>query len=78
MSAPEIHTPMTVNARITSDTGTALVMLRHPFAAAHQLSTPASILKIYVRQRKGDISGSDQVFKKYQMNYFACHYTLEH
>ena len=37
MSAPEIHTPMTVNARITSDTGTALVMLRHPFAAAHQL-----------------------------------------
>ena len=37
MSAPEIHTPMTVNAAITSDTGTALVMLRHPHAAPHQL-----------------------------------------
>ena len=37
MSAPEIYTPMTVNAVITSDTGTALVMMRHPHAAAHQL-----------------------------------------
>ena len=37
MSAPEITAPMYVNAVITSDTGTALVMLRHPYAAAHQL-----------------------------------------
>ena len=32
-----IAPPMHVNAVITSDTGTALVMLRHPHAAAHQL-----------------------------------------
>ena len=37
MSAPEIHTPMTVTAAITSDTGTALLMLRYPHASPHQL-----------------------------------------
>jgi hypothetical protein len=33
----DIKIPMTVKATITSDTGTALVMVRYPYAADHQL-----------------------------------------